>query len=83
MPGVLYIVRMTPVELKDILGKLGISRGGFGLMLGATRRSGENWTDPDRGEVPGPVQTVAWLLDERPELLQLVIKRAERRKGEQ
>jgi len=64
---------MTPIELRKILAKLGISRGKFGLMLGATRRSGENWTDPDRcNHVPGPIATIARLLDRRPELLPLI-----------
>lgn len=62
---------MKPKELVAILDGLGISRGGFGLMLGATRRSGENWTDPDK-KVPGPVATMARLLQMRPELVQLL-----------
>jgi hypothetical protein len=66
---------MTPKQLRTILDELEISRGGFGLLLGATRRSGENWTDDSTTEVPGPVATVAWLLKERPELLQLLIRR--------
>ena len=41
-------------------------------MLGATRRSGENWTDDKSKEVPGPVATLAWLLRERPELIHLL-----------
>lgn len=67
-----YILRMTPKELQRALDELGISRGGFGLMLGATRRSGENWTDPETGKVPGPVATMAELLLQRPELVALV-----------
>jgi len=63
---------MTPKELRDILSEIGISRGGFGLLLGATRRSGEKWTDDATKEVPGPVATIAWLLNERPELYQLI-----------
>lgn len=63
---------MSPKELQQILNRLGVSRGKFGMMLGATRRSGENWTDPDRGPVPGPVATMAHLLDMRPELLPIV-----------
>jgi len=63
---------MTPRELQQILDRLGVSRGRFGLILGATRRSGENWTDPDRGPVPGPVATMAHLLNMRPELLPIV-----------
>jgi DNA-binding transcriptional regulator YiaG len=74
---------MTPKQLRSILSDLGISRGGFGLMLGATRRSGENWTDDKNKEVPGPVATLAQLLKDRPELVQLLgreAKRMERRK---
>jgi hypothetical protein len=63
---------MSPKELQQILDRLNVSRGKFGLILGATRRSGENWTDPDRGPVPGPVGTIARLLDMRPELLPIV-----------
>jgi hypothetical protein len=64
---------MTPKQLRTILDELGISRGGFGLMLGATRRSGENWTDPDKTKkVPGPIATIAQLLKERPELIHLL-----------
>lgn len=63
---------MTPKQLRSILEDLGISRGGFGLMLGATRRSGENWTDDSSKAVPGPVATIARLLSERPELVQLI-----------
>lgn len=64
---------MKPKELVAILDGLGISRGGFGLMLGATRRSGENWTDPEKTKkVPGPVATMARLLQMRPELVQLL-----------
>jgi len=63
---------MTPDQLRAILDELGISRGGFGLLLGATRRSGENWTDDNTREVPGPVATIAWLLKERPELVPLL-----------
>jgi len=66
---------MTPRQLRAILDELGISRGGFGLLLGATRRSGENWTDDSMKEVPGPVATVAWLLKERPDLMQLLKRR--------
>lgn len=67
---------MKPDELRAILKELGISRGGFGLLLGATRRSGENWTDPEKTtEVPGPVATIAWLLKKRPELVQLLKQR--------
>jgi hypothetical protein len=67
---------MTAKQLRSLLNELGISRGGFGLMLGATRRSGENWTDPEKtDEVPGPVATVAWLLKERPELIHLLKSR--------
>lgn len=63
---------MTPIELQQILDRLGVSRGRFGLILGATRRSGENWTDAERGAVPGPIATIARLLDMRPELLPIV-----------
>jgi DNA-binding transcriptional regulator YiaG len=63
---------MTPKELQRILAQLGISRGKFGELLGATRRSGENWTDPDRSDVPGPVATIARLLEKRPELVHLI-----------
>ena len=63
---------MTPKQLRSILSELGISRGGFGLLLGATRRSGENWTDDKSKGVPGPVATIAQLLKERPELVQLL-----------
>ena len=63
---------MSPKELQQILDRLDVSRGKFGQILGATRRSGENWTDPDRGSVPGPVATVAYLLDKRPELLPII-----------
>jgi hypothetical protein len=63
---------MTPKQLRSILSDLGISRGGFGLLLGATRRSGENWTDDESKKVPGPVATMAQLLKERPELVQLL-----------
>jgi hypothetical protein len=59
---------MSPKRLVEILDRLGLSRGGFGLLLGASRRSGENWTDPG-GKVPPPVATVAELLDRRPEVL--------------
>lgn len=69
-------MRMTPKQLRSILEDLGISRGGFGLLLDATRRSGENWTDPDKTKkVPGPVATIAQLLKERPELVHLLEKR--------
>lgn len=61
---------MTPDELRAILKELKISRGGFGLLLGATRRSGENWTDPEKTkEVPGPVATIALMLKGAPFLL--------------
>lgn len=63
---------MTPKDLQKIIDELGVSRGKFGLMLGATRRSGENWTDPDSRKVPGPVATLARLLKERPELVHLL-----------
>jgi DNA-binding transcriptional regulator YiaG len=63
---------MSPKELQQILDRLNVSRGKFGLILGATRRSGENWTDPDRGPVPGPVATIAQLLDTLPALLPIV-----------
>jgi len=63
---------MTPKELREILAKLRLSRGGFGLLLGATRRSGEKWTDDATKQVPGPVATIAWLLSQRPELVQIV-----------
>lgn len=63
---------MTPSELRHIIDDLGLSRGGFGLLLGATRRSGENWTDPDTKAVPGPVATMAELLRQRPELVAVV-----------
>lgn len=66
---------MTPKQLRTVLAELDVSRGGFGLLLGATRRSGENWTDDSTNEVPGPVATVAWLLKERPELLVLLQNR--------
>lgn len=66
---------MTPKQLRAILDDLEISRGGFGLLLGATRRSGENWTDDNTKEVPGPVATVAWLLKERPDLVELLMRR--------
>ena len=63
---------MTPKELQQIIDELGVSRGKFGVMLGATRRSGENWTDPNTKSVPGPVATLARLLKDRPELVQLL-----------
>lgn len=63
---------MSPKELQSILDRLKISRGGFGLLLQSTRRSGENWTDPSRKDVPGPVATIARLLDKRPEMVQIV-----------
>lgn len=64
---------MTPKELQRIIDQLGISRGRFGLLLGATRRSGENWTDEDAGKsVPGPVATMAELLRQRPELVAVI-----------
>lgn len=66
---------MTPKQLRSILSELGISRGGFGLLLGATRRSGENWTDDESKKVPGPVATMAQLLKERPELIHLLERR--------
>ena len=69
---------MTPKELQRILDGLGISRGGFGTLLQSTRRSGENWTDPETKRVPGPVATLAELLQQRPELVQLLA--ASRRK---
>lgn len=59
---------MTPKRLVEILDRLGLSRGGFALLLGASRRSGENWTDP-AAKVPPPVATMAELLDRRPEVL--------------
>lgn len=59
---------MTPQRLVSILDKLGLSRGGFALLLGATRKSGENWT-ADKAKVPPPVATMAELLDRRPEVL--------------
>lgn len=62
---------MTPKELQQIIDELHVSRGRFGLLLGATRRSGENWTDPER-KVPGPVATLARLLKKRPELMKLL-----------
>lgn len=62
---------MTPKTLVEILDKLGLSRGGFALLLGAARRSGENWTEPGRN-VPPVVATVAELLDRRPELIGLL-----------
>lgn len=63
---------MTPKELQSIINELGVSRGKFGLLLGATRRSGENWTDPGTKSVPGPVATIARLLKKRPELLKVL-----------
>ena len=55
-------------RLVSIQEKLGLSRGGFALLLGATRKSGENWTTP-AAKVPPPVATMAELLDRRPEVL--------------
>lgn len=59
---------LSPKRLLEILDRLGLSRGGFALLLGATRKSGENWTEPGR-RVPGPVAAIAELLDRRPEML--------------
>lgn len=59
---------LTPNRLQQILDRLGLSRGGFALLLGATRKSGENWTEPGR-KVPPMVGTIAELLDRRPELV--------------
>jgi DNA-binding transcriptional regulator YiaG len=58
-------------RLVSILENLGLSRGGFALLLGATRKSGENWTAPG-AKVPPPVATVAELLDRRPEVLTIL-----------
>ncbi len=63
---------MKPAELRGILADLKMSRGGFGILLGASRRSGEMWTDDETKKVPGPVATVARLLQARPELLTLL-----------
>lgn len=63
---------MTPKELQRILEDLKISRGGFGLLLQSTRRSGENWTDPSKKKVPGPIAVMADLLGQRPELIHLI-----------
>lgn len=62
------ITHVTPQRLAAILDKLGLSRGGFALLLGATRKSGENWTADD-ATVPPIVATIAELLDRRPEVL--------------
>lgn len=62
---------MTPKRLQEIIDRLGLSRGGFALTLGSTRKSGENWTEPGR-KVPPPVATIAELLDRRPELVSLL-----------
>lgn len=62
---------MTPKRLSEIIDRLGLSRGGFALLLGATRKSGENWTESGR-KVPPVVATVAELLDRRPEMLTIL-----------
>lgn len=72
---------MTPKELRAILSEIGLSRGAFGLWLGATRRSGEKWTDDATKRVPGPVATIAWLLKERPELGQIIKWRYDMERG--
>lgn len=59
---------MSPKELRLILDRLGLSRGGFALLLGSTRRSGELWTT-EGNKVPPPVATIAELLSRRPEML--------------
>jgi hypothetical protein len=81
---------MTPQRLGAILDRLGLSRGGFALLLRSTRKSGENWT-AEGAKVPGPVATVAELLDRRPEVLTVLqeinpvppTRRREPRKGKQ
>lgn len=67
---------MTPVELQNILDRLRISRGKFARMLFSSRRSGENWTRDGGKRVPGPVEAMAYLLDVRPELVELLETRS-------
>ena len=60
---------MKPVELRTILKKLNLSRGGFAILLGMSRRAGEMWASDETERVPGVVATWARLLDSRPELV--------------
>ncbi len=70
---------MTPTELKELLRRLGISQVGFGQLLGVHGRAAQRWCSDDTEQIPGPVAMIAGLLNERPELLEVVRRLADER----
>jgi len=69
---------MTRDEYRSALAKLNLGQEEVGLLLGAGRRTARRWASGEV-EVPGPVEMHVRLWLERPEILEVVRKVAQRR----
>lgn len=69
---------MTRDEYRDALAKLGLAQEEVGRLLGTGGRTARRWATGEV-EVPGPVETHIRLWLERPEIIDVVRRVAERR----
>lgn len=63
---------MTSSAIRAQLARLGLSQTGAARLLGVNPRTVRNWcSEPQRGEVPPPVERLLWVLEYVPDALRL------------
>lgn len=72
---------MTRKEYRDALSKLGLTQEEVGKLLGAAGRTARRWASGEV-EIPGPVEMHIRLWLQRPEILDVVRRTAQKRDSE-
>lgn len=61
----------TPTELRELLGRLGLTQTGAALLLGVEGRTMRRWLAGSRS-IPPPAVRLLWLCDELPGAITLL-----------